>query len=56
MNPFYDYKMYNCFDWNKFYKELKFTVRCIPMFTKPVNEKIKKTFIMIKKFFKIQKR
>ena len=56
MNPFYGYKIFHYFDWNKFYKELKFTVRCIAMFTKPVNEKIKKTFIRIKKFFKVQKR
>lgn len=56
MNPQYSYKN-NYFDWNFFYKyDLKFTVRCIPAFLKPVNEKIKVELIKIKKIFKLQKR
>ena len=53
MNPTYDFYGHY-FDWNEFYKELKFTVRCIPMFRNPVNEKITKNFIKIKKFFRNQ--
>ena len=55
MNPDYScIKSY--FDWNKFYKDLKFTVRCIPAFLKPLNDKIKVKLIKIKKIFKKQKR
>ena len=42
MNPTYKYsEQQNIMDWNKFYKDLKFTVRCIPAFLKPLNDKIK---------------
>lgn len=56
MNPTYDfYGQY--FDWNKFYKyDLKFTIRAIPSFLKPLKNKIKVELIKIKKIFKKQKR
>ena len=57
MNPTYKYSgQQNIMDWNKFYKDLKFTVRCIPAFLKPLNDKIKVKLIKIKKIFKKQKR
>ncbi len=56
MNPDYSCRK-SYFDWNKFYKyDLKFTVRCIPAFLKPLNDKIKFKLIKIKKIFKKQKR
>lgn len=57
MNPTYKYNDFNFFDWNKFYKyDLKFTIRCIPAFLKPTNQRIKKIFMKTKKIFKLQKR
>ena len=56
MNPDYSCKK-SYFDWNKFYKcDLKFTIRSIPAFLKPLNDKIKIELIKIKKIFKKQKR
>ena len=56
MNPDYSFRK-SYFDWNKFYKyDLKFTVRAIPTFLKPLNAKIKVELIKIKKIFRKQKR
>jgi hypothetical protein len=57
MWPTYKYNDFSFFDFNKYYKyDLKFTVRCIPAFLKPLNDKIKVKLIKIKKIFKKQKR
>ena len=57
MWPTYKYNDFSFFDFNKYYKyDLKFTVRSIPAFLKPLNDKVKFKVIKIKKIKKIFKK